>query len=86
MTQLISKFELDPVRDIKADLYQVDKKKLVIAIALISESKNFLLDEPFAALDVMTIKTLQEIIVGLQSLIIYLLFYVTIKQEIFEMC
>ena len=34
---------------------------------LVSNTKILLLDEPFAALDVMTIKTLQEIIVGLQS-------------------
>ena len=68
INSLISKFELDPVRDIKAELVSGgQKKKLVIALALISDPKILLLDEPFAALDVMTIKTLQEIIVDLQS-------------------
>ena len=67
INSLISKFELDPIRDIKAEfLSGGQKKKLVIALALISSPKILLLDEPFAALDVMTIKTLQEIIVDLQ--------------------
>ena len=44
------------------------KKRLVIALSLISDPKVLLLDEPFAALDILTIKNLQKIIVELQSI------------------
>jgi len=65
---LISKFELDNLKDIKAKfLSGGQKKKLVIALSLISQPKVLLLDECFAALDVLTIKMLQEIIVNLQN-------------------
>ena len=65
---LLSKFEMDNVKNIKAKfLSGGQKKKLVIALALLSDPKVLLLDECFAALDVLTIKMLQEIIVNLQQ-------------------
>ena len=65
---LLSKFELESLKDIKAKLLSGgQKKKLVIALSLLSEPKLLLLDECFAALDVLTIKMLQEIIVNLQQ-------------------
>ena len=68
ISYLISKFDLDNLKDIKAKfLSGGQKKKLVIALSLLSEPKVLLLDECFAALDVLTIKMLQEIIVNLQN-------------------
>ena len=66
--ELLSKFELENVKDVKAKfLSGGQKKKLVIAISLLSNPRVLLLDECFAALDVLTIKMLQEIIVSLQQ-------------------
>ena len=65
---LISKFELDYLRNIKASVLSGgQKKKLVIALSLLGDPKILLLDECFAALDVLTIQMLQKIIVNLQT-------------------
>ena len=65
---LLSKFELENVKNVKAKfLSGGQKKKLVISLSLLSNPRVLLLDECFAALDVLTIKMLQEIIVNLQQ-------------------
>ena len=68
INKLISQFQFEALLNIKAKhLSGGQKKKLVIALSLLSEPKVLLLDECFAALDVLTIKMLQEIIVNLQN-------------------
>ena len=66
--ELVSKFELDHILNVQAKfLSGGQKKKLVIALALMGNPNVLLLDECFAALDILTIKMLQELIVNLQS-------------------
>ena len=68
INKLISQFEFEALLNIKAKhLSGGQKKKLVIAMALINDPKILLLDEPFAALDIQTIRMLQEIILNLQA-------------------
>ena len=65
---LLSKFELNHLKDVKAkNLSGGEYKKLVISISLLSDPNVLLLDEPFSALDVLTISMLQEIIINLQQ-------------------
>ena len=52
---LLSKFELENIKNVKAKfLSGGQKKKLVISLSLLSNPKVLLLDECFAALDVLT--------------------------------
>jgi lipopolysaccharide export system ATP-binding protein len=67
INELISKFELDNVREVKAKfLSGGQRRKLVICLALLGNPKILLCDEIFAALDVLTIQMLKEILVNLQ--------------------
>ena len=67
INSIISQFELDSVTNIPAKFLSGGQKKLVIGLALLGSPKVLLLDEPFAALDVLTIKMLKELIVNLQT-------------------
>ena len=67
INNLISRFEFEAVMNVKAKFLSGGlKKKLVISLALLSDPKLLLLDECFAALDVLTIKMLQGLIIDLQ--------------------
>jgi|TARA_B100000780_G_scaffold119340_1_gene83669 lipopolysaccharide export system ATP-binding protein len=66
--ELINKFNLDKVREIKAKfLSGGQRRKLVICLALLGNPKILLCDEIFAALDVLSIQMLKEILINLQK-------------------
>ena len=68
INELIAKFELDSVKEVEAKyLSGGQKRRLVIAMGLISKPDIILMDEPLAALDPQTIQMLQNTIVKLQT-------------------
>ena len=66
--KMISKFELDAVKNTKAKyLSGGQRKKVSIAMSLMSDPKIILMDEPFQGLDIMSTRDLQKTIVNLQT-------------------
>ena len=69
--ELLSDFNLEYLRNIKAiNLSGGEKKRLCISMALVSNPQILLMDEPFAALDLITIDMIKKIIVSLQKKLI----------------
>ena len=69
--ELLSDFNLEYLKNIKAiNLSGCEKKRLCISMALVSNPQILLMDEPFAALDLITIDMIKKIIVSLQKKLI----------------
>ena len=69
--ELLSDFNLEYLKNIKAiNLSGGEKKRLCISMALVSNPQILLMDEPFAALDLITIDMIKKIILGLQKKLI----------------
>jgi len=66
--ELLSDFNLEHLKNIKArNLSGGEKKRLCISMALVSNPQILLMDEPFAALDLLMIDMIKKIILNLQK-------------------
>jgi len=65
---IISEFNLDSISSLRAhDISGGEKRRLSIAIAMISKPRLILLDEPLSALDPQTIEMIKNLILQLQK-------------------
>ena len=68
LIESFSEFNLDSISSIKAkDISGGEKRRLAISIAMINKPKLILLDEPFSALDILTIDMVKTLIFQLQK-------------------
>jgi len=66
--QLLSEFSLTHLKNVMADnLSGGERKKLVIARALLNNPKILLMDEPYGAVDPINLEVIKNIIIGLQK-------------------
>ena len=69
--ELLSEFNLEYLKNIKAkNLSGGERKRLSISMALVSKPQLILMDEPFAALDLITVDMIKKIILDLQKKLI----------------
>ena len=67
--KIIGQFGFDSILNVKAKhVSGGERRKLAIGMAIINDPEILLLDEPYAALDILSIKMIQEIIINLQSI------------------
>ena len=67
VNNLLRKFELQNVIKLKSKyLSGGQNRKLILAMAMVKNTKILILDEPFAALDPQSVRMIQQIIVSLQ--------------------
>ena len=67
--KIVGQFGFDSILNVKAKhVSGGERRKLAIGMAIINNPEILLLDEPYAALDILSIKMIQEIIINLQSM------------------
>ena len=67
INSLIRRFELENVVKLPSRILSGgQQRKLILAMALIKDTKILILDEPYSALDPVSVKMIQQLIVSLQ--------------------